>query len=582
MGDDHELTQALVKLEYGALHVKRDDQLLDLDGKIYADAGELTAAIRRSLPVSLSSEEGSALAKRVTRNGRIEGSAVLREIWDDRVFDDKHRRFAERAELRSRIPKVRDEDTASARSKLRSASCDEGMREALLKSAPSKSPRALVGLVNKELGLRWTPHQVDAMVKVATRELTRSAAMRALLAEVPSMMPEDTAPTTTTIRRRDDVTTKLRDALLKKKKNGVIDGPTLFFSDDLRAEDREFRDRVHTFLGLSLSPEEAGLLVDKIGLTDHENRNFRWRDFRRTIRDLAATANENFDDHLDALRRRNTTTSSKRRRSEAGISSRDKGMPKGVSRSPEVLVRRRLRKMESLRCRLGQTGGLLDLSLAATEKKSDAISMSNIPVSSLHDLTVDSLSTAPTLTPSETPYFAQALIAALGVIGTEVRHLNLANNTGLTSFPSTACPYLGNLLDLNLAAVGLRELPENIGNLTQLRDLNATANLIAGLPPSIRHLDHLANLALNNNAFFDVPTTLPPYLKVLLLLADNAIDAIPDDFLRNQAASMLHVDLRHNDLACVPRTFFTRCLNHNVDLEVDPEILAGIFSPQLI
>jgi len=83
---------------------------------------------------------------------------------------------------------------------------------------------------------------------------------------------------------------------------------------------------------------------------------------------------------------------------------------------------------------------------------------------------------------------------------------------------------------LDLSFVGLRKLPSEIGNLSNLRILSLDYNQITALPPEIGNLNNLRELWLYNNQI----TTLPPEIGKLsqlreLLLNSNQVTILPPE-----------------------------------------------------
>ena len=222
-------------------------------------------------------------------------------------------------------------------------------------------------------------------------------------------------------------------------------------------------------------------------------------------------------------------------------------------------VGRKLGNTGALRRHLRGNGGRLDLSLEASREVMQ-VSLLTMPVLSGVE--------SSTLTPSETTSFAERLSSALGIIGDDVYHLDISRNWG--AFRGA---HLQNLLSLNVSGVGLRHLPTDLGrDLPRLVDLVADQNFIATLPDSVAHLEHLDRLSLNNNAFFEVPPILPPYLQILLL-ENNAIARVPRDYLHHLQFTMVHLDLRGNHIDDLPTAFLRRCHYHNLELRLDSDVL---------
>jgi Leucine-rich repeat (LRR) protein len=97
-----------------------------------------------------------------------------------------------------------------------------------------------------------------------------------------------------------------------------------------------------------------------------------------------------------------------------------------------------------------------------------------------------------------------------------------------------------------MGANKIREVPESIGNLTQLQALNFCDNLIEKIPSTIAKLHNLKTLSLHKNRF----RTLPPELISLRNLTEISLRDNPlvERFLQrkwNFNAHMLHVITLH-------------------------------------
>ena len=80
--------------------------------------------------------------------------------------------------------------------------------------------------------------------------------------------------------------------------------------------------------------------------------------------------------------------------------------------------------------------------------------------------------------------------------------------TQITALPALLPP---NIESLSVTGIGLRALPENIGDLTSLRDLAAQENRLSALPDSFANLHNLEQLTIHFNNI----TVWPPFLRSL-------------------------------------------------------------------
>ena len=76
---------------------------------------------------------------------------------------------------------------------------------------------------------------------------------------------------------------------------------------------------------------------------------------------------------------------------------------------------------------------------------------------------------------------------------------------------------LSNLEDLTLSGNRIRTLPDSIGELSNLRSLNLAYNDLESLPPSIGKLTKLEVLDVTGNRLKDFPHPIPPTLRWLII-----------------------------------------------------------------
>jgi len=128
--------------------------------------------------------------------------------------------------------------------------------------------------------------------------------------------------------------------------------------------------------------------------------------------------------------------------------------------------------------------------------------------------------------------------------------------------------------ELNLRGEDLKELPLEIGQLTNLTDLNLSGNQLTELPPELFHLTKLTRLNLSQNDLTELPqeicklinltalylggnqlTKLPPEICQLtgltrLSLSGNKLTALPSDIIH--LIGLVKISLRGNQLTQLP------------------------------
>lgn len=124
----------------------------------------------------------------------------------------------------------------------------------------------------------------------------------------------------------------------------------------------------------------------------------------------------------------------------------------------------------------------------------------------------------------------------------------LANN--LTSLPNS----IGNLLSLEqlwLHSNRLRELPDSIGRLEKLRELTLHFNRLVRLPESIGRLINLEEFLVQKNCLKQLPTSIGQLLRLEeLSLHDNELSSLPESI--GQLSSLRHLSLDDNLLTNLP------------------------------
>jgi internalin A len=104
---------------------------------------------------------------------------------------------------------------------------------------------------------------------------------------------------------------------------------------------------------------------------------------------------------------------------------------------------------------------------------------------------------------------------------------------------------------LNLSSEGLTELPESVGQLTQLEILYLNDNQLTSLPEFIGQLTKLERLSLDNNQLTSLPDSIGNLTRLdTLFLRDNRLTSLPDSIGRLTKLQVL--SLRNNQLTSLP------------------------------
>ena len=134
---------------------------------------------------------------------------------------------------------------------------------------------------------------------------------------------------------------------------------------------------------------------------------------------------------------------------------------------------------------------------------------------------------------------------------TQLQHLYLADNQ-LTTVPES----LGQLTQLqllNLSSNALTTVPEWLGQLTQLQILNLSSNALTTVPESLGQLTQLQFLDLSSNALTTVPESLGQLTQLqLLFLFNNQLTTAPEWL--GQLTQLQHLYLADNLLTTAPES----------------------------
>jgi internalin A len=132
---------------------------------------------------------------------------------------------------------------------------------------------------------------------------------------------------------------------------------------------------------------------------------------------------------------------------------------------------------------------------------------------------------------------------------TQLQSLDLSRNQ-LTALPESLGQFT-QLQRLDLTGNQLTTLPESLGQLTQLQRLDLAGNQLTTLPESLGQLTQLQWLDLAGNQLTTLPESLGQLTKLRrLYLISNQLTALPESFGR--LAHLESLDLEHNQLTVLP------------------------------
>jgi internalin A len=137
---------------------------------------------------------------------------------------------------------------------------------------------------------------------------------------------------------------------------------------------------------------------------------------------------------------------------------------------------------------------------------------------------------------------------------------------------------LTNLKHLNLSRNQLNALPESIGNLTKLTHLYLSRNQLNALPESIGNLSNLIDLSLSVNQLNTLPESIGNLTKLThLYLYNNQLNALPESI--GNLTSLTHLYLYSNQLNALPESIgkLTNLTSLNIDrnslTQIPPEVV---------
>jgi len=107
---------------------------------------------------------------------------------------------------------------------------------------------------------------------------------------------------------------------------------------------------------------------------------------------------------------------------------------------------------------------------------------------------------------------------------------------------------------LKLAGLGLRQIPESLGQLTELRTLYLDGNQLTSLPESLEQLTQLQTLDLRGNQLASLPESLGQLTQLQALYLDgNQLTSLPESF--GQLSQLQGLDVAGNQLKSLPESF---------------------------
>ncbi|MEG4146662.1 leucine-rich repeat domain-containing protein [Microcoleus sp. Pol12B5] len=131
----------------------------------------------------------------------------------------------------------------------------------------------------------------------------------------------------------------------------------------------------------------------------------------------------------------------------------------------------------------------------------------------------------------------------------QLESLNLVS-IGLTEIPD-AIGKLSNLTQLVLSRNQITSIPEVIGKLSNLTGLFLSKNQITSIPEVIGKLSNLTGLFLSKNQITSIPEVIGQLSNLTLLdLSKNQITSIPE--VIGQLSNLTQLDLRDNQITSIP------------------------------
>ena len=139
--------------------------------------------------------------------------------------------------------------------------------------------------------------------------------------------------------------------------------------------------------------------------------------------------------------------------------------------------------------------------------------------------------------------------------------------TQLSTLPEIFC-HLRDLRRLDIYDAWLCDLPDDIGQLSELQTLRITHTVLSALPESIGQLQELKSLDLSSNKLTTLPNTLGQLVWLSELnLGNNVLTELPEQFVMLQG--LHHLDLRFNWLTTLPKEIGKLTWVRKVNVEVN-------------
>ena len=133
---------------------------------------------------------------------------------------------------------------------------------------------------------------------------------------------------------------------------------------------------------------------------------------------------------------------------------------------------------------------------------------------------------------------------------TQLQSLKLSSNQ-LMALPELL-GQLTQLRTLNLSRNQLTALPESLGQLTQLQTLNLIGNQLTALPESLGQLTQLQTLNLSNNQLTVLPESLGQLSQLQSLSVEfNQLTELPESL--RQLTQLKSINYQNNDISVMPK-----------------------------
>jgi len=146
---------------------------------------------------------------------------------------------------------------------------------------------------------------------------------------------------------------------------------------------------------------------------------------------------------------------------------------------------------------------------------------------------------------------------------------------GLTSLPKTI-GNLENLTSLDISFSELTSLPETIGNLENLTDLNISGNQLTSLPETITNLKNLTDLNIGGNQLTPLPEAIGNLENLTSLtsldISFSELTSLPETI--GNLENLTDLNISHNQLTSLPETIGN--LKNLTDLNISHNQLTSL------